>query len=347
MIRLDSHLDFLRKLQRLLSEGSFSSTYKYALLQSLADLSVERSVEKDGSLRITVSVIAEKFIQYYWPQTLPYSDSDVILRQNTGKQAAIINRVAEVRAKYDDSLSGVRARQKEWAALQRSVASVVRVMPLWKLQTIGSERYEFIYKKSEYKDGVIRLLPGAVQSFRDMYVIITSFVRGAWVSHVQNIGYNRVALGSLAGLPEFLFGADRGSVAAYKDILQEYQGSRCFYCGKTTKTGDLDHFIPWSKYPIDLGHNFVFAHSRCNNRKRDFLAHADHLGRWKETNLNDGSELANAFDDRGLSHDQTRSEQVAIWAYQQGEAGHSHVWLKGDELSTLGPGWRAVLLRSA
>jgi hypothetical protein len=340
---LNNHLDFLRQLQRLLSEGSFSSTYKYALLQSLADLSVERTTAGDGSLRIAVSDIAEKFIQYYWMQTLPYSESDFILRQNTGKQAAILNRVAEARVKYNDSLSGVQTRQKEWGALRRSVASVIREMPLWKLQTIGNEQHEFLYRKNDYRKGSIRLLPGAVRSFRDMYVIVTNLVRGAWINHVQNIGYNRDALGSLAALPEFLFRGDRGSVTAYKDVLQEFQESRCFYCGKVTNKGDLDHFIPWSKYPIDLGHNFVFAHASCNGKKRDFLAHTDHLERWKEINLNSGSELASAFDDRGLCHDQTRSEQVAIWAYQQGEAANSHVWLKNDELLPLGPEWRGIL----
>jgi hypothetical protein len=38
--RIDE-VTFLRKLQRLLEEGDFVATYKFALLQALADLSVE------------------------------------------------------------------------------------------------------------------------------------------------------------------------------------------------------------------------------------------------------------------------------------------------------------------
>jgi hypothetical protein len=34
----------------------------------------------------------------------------------------------------------------------------------------------------------------------------------------------------------------------------------------------VDHFIPWSRYPADLGHNFVLAHDRCINAKSDYLA---------------------------------------------------------------------------
>ncbi|RLA43917.1 MAG: hypothetical protein DRR42_21125 [Gammaproteobacteria bacterium] len=37
-------LKFLRKIQRLLSKGEFVATYKFALLQALADLSVESTL---------------------------------------------------------------------------------------------------------------------------------------------------------------------------------------------------------------------------------------------------------------------------------------------------------------
>src|SRR5690606_36263277 len=65
-------LEFLRKLQRLLAEGDFVATYKFALLNALADLSLERDAAPDGSLRVPMSAIAEKFIEYYWPQARPY-----------------------------------------------------------------------------------------------------------------------------------------------------------------------------------------------------------------------------------------------------------------------------------
>ena len=97
---MSSHLAFLRNLQWLLEEGVFVATYKHALLQSLADLSIERPGNADGSLTLSVPDIAEKFIQYYWPQTAPYRGTDGILRQNTGGQAAIVNCVAETRAEY-------------------------------------------------------------------------------------------------------------------------------------------------------------------------------------------------------------------------------------------------------
>ena len=46
--RIDE-VTFLRKLQRLLEEGDFVATYKFALLQALADLSVENESAGDGT----------------------------------------------------------------------------------------------------------------------------------------------------------------------------------------------------------------------------------------------------------------------------------------------------------
>ncbi len=56
-------LTFLTNLQRLLSEGQFVATYKYALLLALSDMAVEQGDDSGQSLLICTRHIAEKFIQ--------------------------------------------------------------------------------------------------------------------------------------------------------------------------------------------------------------------------------------------------------------------------------------------
>src|ERR1035437_9635067 len=89
----DEQIRFLVNLQRLLEEGLFMASYKFALLLALADLSVESGDDSGAPLTLTTDKIAEKFIQYYWRQAVPYAMSSQarILQQNTGKQAAIVN----------------------------------------------------------------------------------------------------------------------------------------------------------------------------------------------------------------------------------------------------------------
>jgi hypothetical protein len=46
--------------------------------------------------------------------------------------------------------------------------------------------------------------------------------------------------------------------------------------------GEVDHFIPWSRYRDDGLDNLVLADRGCNGAKRDFLASARHVRRWRE-----------------------------------------------------------------
>jgi hypothetical protein len=65
--------------------------------------------------------------------------------------------------------------------LVRKAARVVREMPLWRLQRIGSEQLNFLYDNQG--DGrVVQLRPGVVFCFRKLHALISDLVRGAWVS---------------------------------------------------------------------------------------------------------------------------------------------------------------------
>lgn len=351
----ESDLRVLRQLQRLLEEGLFTSTYKFALLQALADLCVERGTDPDDSLRLPIAAIADKFIEYYWRQALPFhapagTASAATLLQNSDRQASIIRLIADSRARCDGMLQAARQDDERWRALLVEVARVIRVMPLWKLQTIGRQPCEFLYLREEYRkaDDTIRLLPGVAAALRNFHGLVTHLIRGAWVEQVRRIPANRPALGEGATLEEFLFGTDRATLAAYRDILGRHQSRQCFYCGKrVTGAGDLDHFIAWSRYPVDLGHNFVFSHPECNRDKRDYLAHPEHLRRWREQNLDAGEVLSEGFSEGRLPHDLGRSRQVAFWAYEQGEASGAHVWVSGRRLEALPAIWRGCLDRPA
>jgi len=107
--------------------------------------------------------------------------------------------------------------------------------------------------------------------------------------------------------------------------------------------GEADHFIPWSKYPQDLGHNFVLAHSSCNNRKSDYLAAEEHLGAWRDRNASVAGELSQRFDALELPHDMKASIRVAEWAYGQTEKAEGQVWVRDRILKHLQPDWRRFL----
>lgn len=341
-------LEFLRKLQRVLAEGDFVATYKFALLNALADLCLERASAADGSLRVPVVAIAEKFIEYYWPQARPYraqAGAGFVLAQNTGRQASIVNALVAAQRAHP-TLAGARTA-RTWSSLVAKVAATIVAMPLWKLQTVGGERDEFLYAQAEFVGGAIRLLPGMPAAFRALYRLVLDAVRGAWMRQIASIGANRPVLGD-ADLQSFLFGSERASLERFRAVLRDHQRGRCLYCGRELRdAGDVDHFIAWSRYPVDLGHNLVFAHRDCNGPKRDFLAYPAHLERWHESHLERADELAQRFDALALPHDLERTEAVAWWAYEQGEAAGAHAWIEGERFVRLDGAWRDVLGRAS
>jgi len=118
----------------------------------------------------------------------------------------------------------------------------------------------------------------------------------------------------------------------------ELQEGRCFYCAeglasRAGQTPDVDHFIPWSRYPDDGLENLVVAHARCNAQKRDFLAAAAHVGHWR-ARMRSGSPVAAELDRVaeaiGWSRHPERTLGVARALYLRLPE-DARLWLRGEE----------------
>lgn len=333
---------FLRNMQRLLSEGLFVASYKFALVHALADLAVLKGDDSGSPLELSTKDIAAKFVELYWRQSRPFpvggESSGLILQQNTGKQAAIIAKIAESQQEFGGSLFRLKQGSPDhWRELVAEVDTVVRTMPLWKLQTVGNESLEFLYDNVG-KGTKITLKPGVSYCLRAFYELIRDLIEGAWVRFVQKLNANK--LGNITDLGSFLFGNERACLDAYRPILMDVQKGTCLYCQKSlTQQSQVDHFIPWSRFPADLGHNFVLAHDKCNNAKSDFLAAERHLEAWLDRNQEHKVELQERLVASALPCDLGASIQVAKWMYQQTEKSNGQVWVMEKVLKHLDPAW--------
>lgn len=341
----EEQLEFIQKLRRLLDEGMFVATYKYALLHAIADLCVTEGDDTGAPLTLSTRDLADRFVRLYWRQAAPFpaGEVDAPLKQNTGRQAAVVNVVREARADYDSRLGQLESSDA-WRGVLGRVERTVRKMPLWKLQTVGDQRLEFLYEHREEDDPrEIVLKPGVAYCFRQFYSLATEMVQGAWTQYVRRTNEGR--LGAEAELRHFLFGTERRDLSRFREILEDVQDGECFYCRRRLRSSmAVDHFIPWSRYPLDLGHNFVLAHNGCNSAKADRLAAAPHLERWvvrnQETHL---YELDRRFEHAGLVHDREASIRITRWAYEQVARQGGQVWVRDNELVRLGEDWEAVL----
>jgi len=342
----DEQVKFLRNVQRLLAEGLFVATYKFALLHALADLAVLKGDDTGAPLELDTKDIAAKFADLYWQQCRPFQagggSAGLVLQQNTGKQAAVVSRVVEAQQECGGSLFRLKqAAPDRWSSLVGEIDQVVRVMPLWKLQTVGDERLDFLYDNTD-RGTTIMLKPGVAYCLRAFYELLRDLVQGAWVRFVQKVNANNV--GNITDLGTFLFGHERANLEAYRPVLTAVQKGECLYCRKQlTGNAHIDHFVPWSRYPADLRHKFAVAHVGCNHAKSDYLAAEEHLAAWCERNRLNREELDARLREAELPCDLSASVQVARWAYEQTETANGQVWVAERTLRHLGPTWRGCL----
>jgi HNH endonuclease len=337
----DAQLTFLRQLQRVLNEGSVTATYKYALILALADLAVLHGDDSGAPLVLARRDIAAAMIRLYWRQAAPFPGvrgrSPEVLRQSTLRQAEIITIIQRVRDAHGSSLPRLQQQPMAWQRLVSQVSDRVRKHPLWRLQRVGDQILPFLYPH-ESDATIVTLFPGAAYCLRVFHPMIVDLVQGAWIRYVR--AHNLEMFAEATDISTFLFGSERSSLKECRALLAVVDESRCFYCQRlVSEMAAVDHFIPWARYPVDLGHNLVLAHRDCNGAKSDTLAAEEHLSHWLERNHRYGSALSQGFEVAGFPHDMEASESIARWAYGQTALANGQVWVKGRVLRPLSTAW--------
>jgi len=227
---------FAERVLALLDRGSFVATYKYAVLLGLMDLCLEgTSREGVPPDMVTTRQLAEKVVQLYWPQTMPFfaSKRGKVLKQNTGNQAKILSDIVKFREGLRVNLASLtEARLSDrdgYERLVRDVEWTLILMPLPRVQVIGRREERVLYDiawdlsierskrlVTQYQrtgggpfDNRIMLKPRVSEYLVMLNGLLRPLVHREWVRMVAQI--NKM---EEARLESFLFGADRVSMAA-------------------------------------------------------------------------------------------------------------------------------------
>ncbi|HSK23802.1 MAG TPA: HNH endonuclease signature motif containing protein [Egicoccus sp.] len=286
---------FAEKLLSLLDTGSFTTSYKYALLLSLIDATLEGTAA-DGSPPAVLRGrdLGRRVFARYWHQARPFGDAGP-LRQS--RQRDVVVKIAELRAELalpeHTGLDAARALQPQpIERLEREVVATVVRYPIPLLQRFGSAgtvEDRFVYEHG-WTDGIsagqvnrpdfddrLHLRPGAGERLLEVAGLVRPIVEREWLRHVARRNDDQV---DDLRLEAFLFGATRSALVHLRDPLLHLQSGRCFYCRGERGPWEVDHFLPWARWPDDRLDNLVVAHRTCNNDKRAALAGLDHLERW-------------------------------------------------------------------
>ena len=205
-------------------------------------------------------------------------------------------------------------------------------MPVVYLQNLNGQTVEFLYCLEDSKQS-LNLLPKVMYCLRQFSEIIEELCQKRWIDFVRLNKQNLVVLDGLPDLDEFMFAPSRNQLGQVADFLIDLQQCQCFYCGKSLKNSKyaVDHFIPWSLYPADTGHNFVLADEKCNSQKSNYLASQQFLHQWQERNHLHDQSIVREISQLGFLTDMQRSHRVADWAYKQAIENEYLVWLGGKD----------------
>jgi 5-methylcytosine-specific restriction endonuclease McrA len=322
-------LAFLAKIQRMLEEGQFTATYKFALLVALTDIAVERGRDDGSSMRVSLTLLAEKFVASFWGHTRPYRGIGE-LAQNKGRNITILGQLRKIQA--DASTVAAARRHRDWPRLLARVARTIGEMPLVRLQTLrGNQKLIFLYNE-RIQGGAIELLPGVTFCLRQFAGFVRNLAQNGWIHEVRHIRQNAYLIDDGASLEDFLFGSDRVPLGHVRDVLQTLQRGKCFYCGETMNAvSHVDHFVPFALSPGNLAHNLVLAHAGCNGDKSDLLADLPHLEHWTKRNVRHGAEIGEAMAERGIVGDLESSLGIARWAYDRARSANALLWVRRNE----------------
>ena len=76
---------------------------------------------------------------------------------------------------------------------------------------------------------------------------------------------NTEVLGGSDDLANFLYEPRRESLAGAQSEVHDLQNDRCVHCIHAHRGPcEVDHLIPWPRYPRNLVHNLAMAHLACN-----------------------------------------------------------------------------------
>lgn len=309
---------------------------------------------------VTTRQLAGKVVELYWPHTIPFTVRSAagVLRQSTTGQAEIVSTIRRFRETHapDPSAPYWQSRTAAPSAYERLVDEIewkLIEMPLPRLQRMGREQREFIYRinwdagvpradVARYQrgeagafDNRILLRSGVGEYFVQLAGLLRTLIQRRWAAMIAQVN----------GLEEsqlelFLFGAVRTPTAIVRAGLWEIQDKRCFYCDDQIAEptqGEVDHFVPWSRYPDDRLDNLVVADKRCNGSKSSSLAAAAHLSRWTRRfapDSGDDAQLAGLAASTGWDRRPGRSLSVARAIYPR-LPGDARLWLRAGSSSLL------------
>ena len=286
--------------------------------------------------------IAQRVIELYWPQTLPYSTTGAVLLQNqAGGQATIVSDILRFR----DAAGLSQARTlppsvkgtSDFTALSTRVERALAEWPVPRAQApYAPFLFDFDWtweghggwsvKRYAASSRSLHLHEGVASALARLGPLLRPFIVRWWTEKAAQLNKDVSDAQSVMAFEDFLFGRDRVALRRVGESLLDLQRGECFYCGRSiAQEREIDHFVAWSRSGDDGLDNLVAACPTCNNAKRAALAGPRHLNALVQRNDRWTADLTAIARERQWPRDRGRSSAVQRATYLAGSTGRP-VW---------------------
>ena len=285
---------FLYKFKKIIRECNYDNTYKMAMAKSLVEISLGND-KQEGLVKIPLLDIAEKYLKYYWNQTIFF---DLVQGSNLKKQPIILQYTKELIELYYKSIGTNKPIRFERA--EKYIEDNLKIEYKECLEKIANGlskdvAWRFTFIDNVYNDDVYTF--NKLDKTIDINAINLLLLKANYEDLFDLIDYRwGLILETFNSSPKInkkvkiIDEQDikRTDLSKFKKVLDlENPQRKCFICDEIIDDNDLsiDHVIPWSYLYSDDLWNLVYVHKSCNSSKSNRVPSKSDIKELKERNL--------------------------------------------------------------
>lgn len=275
-------------VNRALSKHSHhATTYKYAFFKSILDNVFNVDL---NTMLLAYDSIALKFTEIYWNLVLRYHLRQEV-KTNHHEYTSVERELFSFCAKYNFDYS-----EKESIFPFENLRSDLQLELMRKIKAqmmknvIGAfcgdtEDKFYHFNKKDKSEGIYlnHDVYSALVKYKTLFEKQNYY---EWIKYLEkaNLEEDSYKLANKLDIS-----TERQNLNPYRNVLLEFNQTRCFYCGKQLNVGSdkkspVDHFIPWSFSKDDRIWNFVLSCPHCNSSKSNILPDNLYFNVLKERN---------------------------------------------------------------
>lgn len=285
--------NFYNLFKRVIRECNYTNTYKMAWAKSLIEIALEEKYEKN-IIKIELKNIANKFIKYYWNQTIFF---DLIQGSNLIETPLILQYIKRLINEYYN-YTGTRKPErfervenyikekmpKEYKECLEKTTKTLKADVSWRFIFIDGKAHDEIYKYNK-GDDKIEILASNLKILKENYEDLFDIINYRWGLILEKFNNSPRINKKVKIIDEQEI--KRKSLSKFKKYLDlENPNRECFICGKhiEEKQLSIDHVIPWSYIYSDDLWNLVYVHQSCNSSKSSSIPNESHIKKLENRN---------------------------------------------------------------